>query len=180
MSWSDVGSKVAQFAPLLGTALGGPGGAAIGALVAKAFGSDATPESVLAAVESDPLAAVKLAQVETDALRVRGDTLQTMLNAERSSTHTTRPRIALGSFRILAFVSIMVVSVFVYAVLVGDDDMVAVLVGGWPFVAALIGPFIGLLYAYFGVLRKESKDRIEAVNGGSAGIVATLLGRVAK
>lgn len=180
MSWSDVGNKVVQFAPLLGTALGGPGGAAIGALVAKAFGSDATPESVLAAVESDPNAAVKLAQVEKDALQVRGDTLQAMLNAERTSTHTTRPRIALGSFRILASVSIMIVSVFVYAVLVGNDTMVEVVVNGWPFVAAIIGPFVGLLYAYFGVLRKESKDRIDAANGGSTGIVATLLGRVVK
>ena len=38
MDWSDVGGEVAKYAPLLGTALGGPAGGAIGALVAKAFG----------------------------------------------------------------------------------------------------------------------------------------------
>lgn len=101
-----------------------------------------------------------------------------MLNAERTSQHTTRPKIALGAFRILAFCSIAVVSVFTYAVIVGDEAMVAAVVNGWPFVAAIVGPFVGLLYAYFGILRKESKDRVDALNGGSTGIVAGLLGKL--
>ena len=177
MGWSDVGGEVAKYAPLLGTALGGPAGGAIGALVAKAFGVSEDPDAVLSAVKADPLAAVKLAQVEADTMRVKGDTLQAMLNAERTSQHTTRPKIALGSFRILAFCSIAVVSVFTYAVIAGDEAMVAAVVNGWPFVAAIVGPFVGLLYAYFGILRKESKDRVDALNGGSTGIVAGLLSK---
>lgn len=178
MDWLEFGKAIAlKGAPLLGAAIGGPGGAAIGVTLAKVFGSDTTPEAILEAVDRDPLAAVKLAQVEADTMRVKGDTLQAMLNAERTSQHTTRPKIALGSFRILAFCSIAVVSVFTYAVIAGDEVMVAAVVNGWPFVAAIVGPFVGLLYAYFGILRKESKDRVDALNGGSTGIVDGLLSK---
>lgn len=172
MNWSDL----AGVSPVLGGVLGGPAGAAIGTLIAKAFGVEDDPAAVSAAIAKDPNAAVKLAQVEAQVMGSRGDTLQAMLNAERTSQHTTRPQIAIGAFRILAFCSIAVVSVFVYAVIAGNDVMVSAVVNGWPFVAAIVAPFVGLLYAYFGILRKESKDRIEAGSGvKSTGLVGSLI-----
>jgi len=72
MDWKDVGKAIAKYAPALGTALGGPAGGAVGTLasmVAGAFGlkPDAKPDQVMAAIEKDPQAAVKLKEIETNA-----------------------------------------------------------------------------------------------------------------
>lgn len=63
--WEDLGHTVAKAAPMLGGAIGGPGGAAIGQLVASAFGVDADdPQAVKQAIEHDPEAAAKLREIE--------------------------------------------------------------------------------------------------------------------
>jgi len=72
MDWKELGKRVAKYAPELGAAFGGPGGAAIGtlaSLVAGAFGlkPDAKPEEIIAVIEKDPQAAVKLREIETNA-----------------------------------------------------------------------------------------------------------------
>ena len=64
MEWADVGRAVASASPALGAALGGPAGAALGSLIASAFGADNSPASVSAAVANDPDAAVKLREIE--------------------------------------------------------------------------------------------------------------------
>ena len=60
----DLADTVAQYAPLLGSALGGPGGAAIGSIVASVFGSKEDLGSVAKLVKSDPEAAIKLRGIE--------------------------------------------------------------------------------------------------------------------
>ncbi len=63
--WKDLGSTVAEFAPLLGGAIGGPGGAAIGGLVASVFDVDpANPSAMMQAIKQDPQSAVKLREIE--------------------------------------------------------------------------------------------------------------------
>lgn len=64
--WKKVGTAVADFAPLLGTAVGGPLGGGIGTLLADAFGTEDEPEAVLAAIKADPNAAVKLQKIQSD------------------------------------------------------------------------------------------------------------------
>jgi len=64
MDWQKLGRTVGKFAPMLGTVLGGPGGGAMGALVASALGVENNPDSIAKAVENDPEAAIKLRQVE--------------------------------------------------------------------------------------------------------------------
>jgi hypothetical protein len=68
MEWKDVGNAVKKFAPLLGTVLGGPvtGGAV--SLICNAFGlgDDAQPQDVLQALTTNPEAALKLRQIESD------------------------------------------------------------------------------------------------------------------
>lgn len=69
MDWKGVGNAVIKAgAPLLGGALFGPAGAAVGSIVAAQFGvsPDATPEQVLTAIKGDPDAALKLRKIETD------------------------------------------------------------------------------------------------------------------
>ena len=69
MDWKTVGGYVKKGAPLLGTILGGPAGAAAGgavSLICSALGiGDSTPESVMAQLQGDPDAMVKLRQIES-------------------------------------------------------------------------------------------------------------------
>ena len=66
MDWKDVAGIVGKFAPLAGTLIGGPAGAALGALVSAALGVENTPDAIHAAIATDPTAALKLAQFESD------------------------------------------------------------------------------------------------------------------
>lgn len=66
MEWKDIASTVGKAAPILGTLLGGPAGAAVGALVASALGTGGTPDEVAQALHTSPEAAVKLRQIEAD------------------------------------------------------------------------------------------------------------------
>ncbi|MBF0448706.1 MAG: hypothetical protein HQL67_10940 [Magnetococcales bacterium] len=65
--WGDLGQLAAKSAPLLGTMLGGPGGAALGSIIAAKFGGDPSkPDELLKLVQADPEAAIKLKQIEMD------------------------------------------------------------------------------------------------------------------
>lgn len=66
MDWKQLGIEIAKRgAPLLGTALGGPAGGAIGAVIATALqAEDSTPDAVHAAILADPNAAAHLAELQ--------------------------------------------------------------------------------------------------------------------
>ncbi len=66
MDWKDVAGIVGKAAPILGTVLGGPAGAAVGGLVAAALGVENTPDAIEKAVATDPEAALKLRALEMD------------------------------------------------------------------------------------------------------------------
>lgn len=89
MKWKDVGSKVAQYAPLLGGLLGGAPGTAVGGLVAAAFGTEAEPDKVLEAINSDPNAALKLREIETTH-KTELERLHVQAEANRLSADTAR------------------------------------------------------------------------------------------
>jgi hypothetical protein len=78
MDWKDLAATVAKSAPMMGGILGGPVGAAVGAvgsMIASALGVQSTPDAVSQALTVNPDAAVKLAQIEKD----RQVELQTLL-----------------------------------------------------------------------------------------------------
>ena len=64
MNWSDIAGAVGKAAPILGTLLGGPAGAAVGGLIASALGTANDPADVAAAMQN-PDAAIKLREVES-------------------------------------------------------------------------------------------------------------------
>lgn len=117
--------------------------------------------------------------VEVTQIKESNETLRTMLATEQASPHTTRPKIALRAFYQVAFTTSMVVLMWAYAVVTHDAAMVAVIMDGWPWVAALLVPYIGWLNAYFGILKQEQRDRLNAANGSvSGGVVSSLLGKI--
>lgn len=148
----------------------------------KKLPTDATGSDMQQAVDNlPPEYRAQLMGREFDVQIEEHHTLQAMLQAEQSSTHTTRPRIALGSFHLVAFVTIVVVSLWAYAVAIENEKLVAAVVDGWPFVTAVVGPFVTLLWAYFGVLKQEQGNRLNAANGsttsGLGGILSNILKR---
>jgi hypothetical protein len=66
MDWKDIAGVVGKAAPILGTLLGGPAGAAVGGLVASALGVGSTPDEIQHAIATDPEAALKLATLEIE------------------------------------------------------------------------------------------------------------------
>lgn len=64
MNWNDLAATVGKAAPILGTLLGGPAGAAVGSIIASALGTGNQPEDVSAAIQADPSAMIKLREIE--------------------------------------------------------------------------------------------------------------------
>lgn len=67
MNWSDIGNIVGRAAPMVGTLLGGPAGAAVGSLVASALGVNNDPDAVNSALANDPEALVKIQELQLNA-----------------------------------------------------------------------------------------------------------------
>lgn len=66
MDWKDLGQVVGRAAPMLGTLLGGPAGAAVGSMIASALGTQPTPDAVESAIAGNPDALIKLRQIEAN------------------------------------------------------------------------------------------------------------------
>jgi len=70
MEWKDVGNVIKKAAPILGTAIGGPYGAAAGGVISLICGAlgieddSPDPEKVMQQIQADPEALVKLREIE--------------------------------------------------------------------------------------------------------------------
>lgn len=69
MNWRDAAKTVAHIAPGVGAALGGPAGAAVGSLAARALGVAETPAAVANEIQANP-----------EAARLRLEALQSILD----------------------------------------------------------------------------------------------------
>ena len=67
MNWSDIGNLVGRAAPVVGTLLGGPAGAAVGALVANALNVPNDPDSVNVALAANPEALARVQELQINA-----------------------------------------------------------------------------------------------------------------
>lgn len=67
MNWSDIGNMVGKAAPIVGTLLGGPAGAAVGALVASALNVPNDPDSVNVALAANPEALARVQELQINA-----------------------------------------------------------------------------------------------------------------
>lgn len=184
MDWKDVGKKVVSLgAPLLGAALGGSGGATIGTMVAGLFGADpGSPGEILAKMQTDPEAAIKLREVELRhkerleeiALeRVRLDTqkeitalqeVNTTMRTESKSEHWAqwgwRPY-----WGFISGTAFLVVCIFVcflgYKAIVGNDSDA---VGSIPMVIGSFTTLFGIPGAILGISawgRNKLKEKRE-------------------
>jgi len=152
----------------------------------KKLPAEATGEDVARAVDSLPpeqraQVLAKEYDVDIEALRQRGDTLRAMLESEAKSPHTTRPYIAKGAFQVVAACTLMAVATWCGGVWLNRPEIIDKAQNGAAFMLTVLGPLVALLYAYFGVLRKEQQNRLNAAHGKPAGsAIGELVGRFIK
>lgn len=189
MDWKDLAALVGKSAPLLGTLMAGPAGGAIGGLVASALGTPATPDAVQQALQTNPDAAVKLQQVESDrqvhlaeltADQAKAEilaaqqgvtdinaTMRVEAAAEHWPTYSWRPAIG---FAVALGVLLSVLTVFLAygaAIVYGRADGLAQLPGILAAIAGIIGvvsPILGIASYFRG--RMQSEPAVPTVNRG--------------
>ena len=108
-----------------------------------------------------------------------------LLTVYATTPQTTRPKIAYWSFVIIAFSIIVTQLLWAYAVATANSLMVETIMNGWPFIVGLNGTLATLLLRYFGVLKQEQKNKLDAANGntqpsGVMGLLTTLVNRNGK
>lgn len=96
MNWSDIKTAVGKVAPIAGTLLGGPAGAAVGGLISSALGVDNDPASVAAAL-GNPDAVLKLKELESSERKHLLEMQLQTLQAELADTQNARTQHA-GSY----------------------------------------------------------------------------------
>jgi len=149
-----------------------PGSGIIGAvnniLGGKKLANTATGDDVSRAIAELPAEdRATILNREFDVKIEKLKTLQVMLTADATTKHTTRPYIAKHSFHVIAFAIVGPISIWCYAVFTANTIMAKSIIDGWPFVLAAIGPLVYLLHAYFGILKSEQKNKLDASNGVS-------------
>lgn len=144
---------------------------------------DATGDQVNSAISSLPpeqQAQVlnKEYDVKLEQIKQSYSALNTMLEANAKSTHTTRPKIAYQAFQVIAFSTISIIFAWSFAVITGNTEMVDTVERSWLFILGVITPLVTVLHAYFGVLTNESKDRLNAAQGHKVDPVGGLIGKL--
>lgn len=177
MNWKDLGTKLANSAPLLGAALGGPAGAAAGSLIAATLGTSNNPDEVAAALSSDPTAMVRIKEIETNA-RVDLQRLLIQGEANRLQYETTTHQIEAAdrdSARSLAAKqpNDLIRPALTMIVLAGSLFIIAGILLGWatevlkdPVAALTVGTVIGVWLAmtkdvmgfWFGMTKEAQKQ----------------------
>lgn len=118
---------------------------------------------------------VDIAQIEESNATVRA-----MLEADYKTPHTTRPYIARGAFQVVAACSLAVIFTWCGGVWLDRPETVKAAQDGAQFMLFVLGPLVTLLWAYFGVLQQEQRNRLNAATGTPAGGLGTLLGSMIK
>jgi hypothetical protein len=180
-SWKAVGEKVADAAPLLGAALGGPGGAKLGALISSALGTKNDPGEVAAALGS-PETLVKIREIESaervNLQRMATDlavaevnaevtasaavnaTMQVEAKAEHVMTKTWRPAIG-WAVAIAVVLSVLTVFFAFGMALFGNNPkpleslpgILAAIAG----IVAVVSPILGIASWHRGKMQIEEK-----------------------
>ena len=175
----------------VGLVAGNPAGAAVLGIINgflpddKKLSDKATGEQAEAAIEGlsgQDRAALMSKKIDLQMTEVKesNETVRAMLEHDNLNPQSTRPAIAIGCFRVVAACSLMIIAVWCVGVLKSDAAIVKAAQEGALFVTAVNAPLVTVLLVYFGVIRKEHKQRMDAANGATApggimGALASLL-----
>ncbi len=161
-----------------------PGGSVImgvvNELLPKKLPPNATGADLEAAIESLPPGdkakiLEKQFDVEITQIKEDGASNRAMLAAEMNSTHTTRPRVIILFSVVVSMITLYIVYLWGDAITEHKTALVLAIGNGWPMILALCAPFFVVINSYFGILRKESQNKLDAANGNPTSSVASTL-----
>jgi hypothetical protein len=191
MDWKDIAVAVGKAAPLLGTLLGGPAGAAaaVGGMIASALGTGASPEEVRQALATSPEAIVKLREIEatrqarlqelaTDQAKAElaaaaqnaGDVNRTMRaesESEHWPTYSWRPAIGFAVALAVLLAVLTVFGAYGAAIIWDRSEGLAHLPGVLAAIAGIIGvvsPVLGIASWFRG--RKQTNLAVPSAHRG--------------
>lgn len=166
MQWSDLKGIVGKAAPVVGTLLGGPAGAAVGGLISAALGTDNTPDAVSAELVGNPDAIVKIQELQTNAkvqlqqlaVTAEANRLADVQNARARQTANPNDRtptwlaagVTAGFFGALAVVMLAPLQSAVH-------DLLLVMIG------ALQTAWVAIISYYFGS-SKDSTNQVRMIS----------------
>jgi hypothetical protein len=135
LKWEDIKPFIAKAAPVVGTLVGGPAGPAVGALIASALGTEATPDAVMEKLKSDPDALLKIEKMERDERahirEMELHTLQSELSDMQSARDVHRSHWMPSVITLILAIMVMALGVaLVFTVIPGENkDMAVYLLG---------------------------------------------------
>ncbi|MCM2130314.1 3TM-type holin [Larsenimonas rhizosphaerae] len=188
MNWTTIANTVASMAPTVGQALAGPAGHLVGQAVSRILGVENTPDAIHEALKTDPAAAVKLAELETqlkqstlehDTRRqeiehgARTDQLKsinTTMQSELSSTDgfKSRWRSAIGWTMALSFGWI---SVMLGVAIILDPSQLAEVMDGIVMLIVSMGAVLGVN------IRQVSVERMASMGQRPHSLMSSILTR---
>lgn len=134
MSWSSIKDKVSKIAPIAGTLLGGPSGAAVGALIAKVLDTPPTPDAVSEALDNsknallleqwEPINRERLLELHNETLSLE---LKDIANARE--THKDSPVPAVITYGLTGLIVLIVIALFFVAIPIQNQDVAYILIG---------------------------------------------------
>jgi len=187
MDWKEVAALVGKTAPILGTLLTGPAGAAVavGGMIASALGTGNTPDEVAVALTSNPDAAVKLKQIEKDrqvelqglavqhataalaaetaAIQSVNQTMQAEAAAEHWPTYSWRPFIGFCVGVNTLAASMLVLAVFVPMMFGNSQATLAIaqlpmVLGALAAISGVVMPILGIASWYRGKAQADPQN----------------------
>ena len=162
MNWSELGRKVADFAPLLGSALV-PVGAGVGALISSEFGTENTPGAINSFITGNPEAQVKLREIElthkSQLQKIKLETLQAELSdkANARQAHRQSKMPAYLSFGLTILIGTLVFLLFYIDVPEGSREVLFMLLG------VVVKEWGSAMQFWFGTTR-SSADKTRLMN----------------
>ena len=146
----------------------------------KQLNPDARGDELEAVIDSLPAAEkakvlAKEFDVDIEYIKESGASNRAMLEAEMNSKHTTRPLVIKLFALIVSGITVYIVYIWGGAIVGGKTALVLAIGNGWPMILALCAPFFVVINAYFGILRKERQNKLDAANGNPTGSMASTL-----
>jgi hypothetical protein len=157
MNWQDLGKQVADFAPLLGTALGGSLGTGIGSIVASTFGTGNDPKQISQAITADPSAAIKLKEIElthkTKLEQIALETTKAELADKQNArqTHNQSKMPAILSVGLTLLIVLIIYLLFFQPIPDGAKEVLYMLLG------VAVKEWGGAMQYWFGTTRSSSE-----------------------
>lgn len=166
MDWKSLVGKLSGFAPVIGTAIGGPAGGIVGSMVAAALGVEETPEAIAKELKHNKEAYIKLKKLESDErLKLQeyaNDTLKAELqdsqNARKAHRHSKMPAV-------ITVMLTLIVSGLLYAIMYtsipkGSENLAMMMFG------QVFGLWGASIAYWVGTTRSSAQKTINSINNG--------------